>query len=391
MGWSLHRKPGLTTHNPTASYKGFTILTPVGGEWTYLIDMDGLVVHGWRFPGLRPEYAYFTEEGRLLARCLDAGPPKTPFKPSMEDDPPMPLEDRARTLPSNYRYLIEADWDGNILWRHEDPLLHHDFWRTKRDTVLVTRFVQMEKALSDRVRGPKRSRKSHHPLLTDEIQEIDRAGKVVWSVRLDEVLDPAKDPIGILERRIEWTHTNSVCDSDDGSKILFSSKYTNRVGVIDKATKTLEWRFGDPVTSGQHHARWLPNGNLHIFDNGTRREGLPYSRVIELKPDSREIVWEYQANPPMSFFSPNVSSADRLPNGNTLICEGLSGRIFEVTRAGETVWEWHNPFPQTVRGNQRSFLLWRAHRYSPDHPALAGRDLTPDGFRALNRMHGLWS
>jgi hypothetical protein len=53
------------------------------------------------------------------------------------------------------------------------------------------------------------------------------------------------------------------------------------------------------------------------------------------------------------------------------------------------VWEWNNPFVQTIRGAQRSFLLWRAHRYSPDHPALAGRDLDPDRFRALNRLHGL--
>ena len=247
----------------------------------------------------------------------------------------------------------------------------------------------MEKALSDRVRGPGKARRSHHPMLTDEFQEINRAGEVVWSVRLDEVLDPSLDPLGPLERRIEWTHANSVCENDEGTQVLFSSKNTNRVGVIDKATKTLVWRFGHPVTSGQHHARWLPNGNIHIFDNGIRREGLPFSRVIEVKPETKEIVWEYQANPPFAFFTPNVSSADRLPNGNTLICEGISGRLFEVTRRGETVWEWHNPFVETVRGTQLSFMLWRAHRYSADHAALTGRDLDPARFRALNAQFGL--
>ncbi|HWA60896.1 MAG TPA: aryl-sulfate sulfotransferase [Caulobacteraceae bacterium] len=389
MGWSQFRQPGVTHHNVAYSFKGYTLVTPIGGDEVLLIGMDGQVVHRWRLEGLRPEYAYLTAEGTLLARCITPPPPNQPFRPSSEDDPPMPLEERARTLPSNYRFLVEADWDGKVLWKHEDPLLHHDFWKTRRDTFLVTRFVQMDKALSDKVRGERRARRGHHPMLTDEYLEIDRGGNVLWSVRLDEILDPKLDPLGPLERRIEWTHTNSICENEAGTEVLFSCKNANRVGIIDKATKTLVWRFGHPVTSGQHHARWLPNGNIHLFDNGIRREGLPFSRVIEVKRDGQEIAWEYQANPPFSFFSPHISSADRLPNGNTLICEGASGRVFEVTRRGETVWEWHNPFAQAVRGSQTSFALWRAHRYAPDHPALAGNDLDPARHAALNRMHGL--
>ena len=389
MGWSLHRQPGLTHHNRTYSFKGYTLITPIGGDSSYLLDMAGCIVHRWRFADVRPEYGFLTDRGTLLCRTLPPPPPGERFRPSSEDDPPMPLEQRARTLPSNYRFLMEVDFDGQILWRHEDPLLHHDFFATRDDTFLVTRFVQMEKALSDRVRGARRARRSHHPMLTDEFLEVNRAGEVVWSVRLDEVLDPALDPLGVLERRIEWTHTNAICQSDDGTQVLFSCKNANRVGIIDKATKKLVWRFGHPVTSGQHHARWLPNGNIHIFDNGTRREGLPYSRVIEVDPKTDAIVWEYQANPPFSFFSPNVSSAERLANGNTFICEGLSGRIFEVTRTGEVVWEWQSPFNHTIRGTQVSFMLWRAHRYGADHPALAGRDLDPARHRALNQRYGL--
>jgi hypothetical protein len=389
MGWSLFRQPGLTFHNPAYSFKGYTLITPVGGDSVFLLDMSGRVAHQWRFADVRPEYAYLTDRGTLLYRSVAAGPPNPNFKPASEDDPPMPLEERARLLPSNYRYLREANWEGETLWQHEDPLLHHDFFHTRNDTFLVTRFVQMEKALSDRVRGERRSRRGHHPMLTDEFLEVNRAGEVVWSVRLDEVLDPKLDPLAPLERRIEWTHTNSICEDPDGTRVLFSCKNASRVGIIDKATRQLTWRFGHPVTSGQHHARFLPGGNVHIFDNGLRREGLVHSRVIEVEPATSKIVWEYQANPPFAFFSPHVSSADRLPNGNTLVCEGVSGRIFEVTRRGETVWEWHNPFTHTLRGSQTSFMLWRAHRFAPDHPALLGRDLDPARYRALNDQHGL--
>ena len=198
MGWSMHRKPGLTFHNPAYSFKGYTIATPVGGDSVLLLDMAGRVVHQWRFADVRPEYAYLTERGTLLYRSLPPPPADFRFKPASEDDPPMPLEERARVLPSNYRYITEANWAGETLWRHEDPLLHHDFFATRDDTVLVTRFVQMDKALSDQVRGWNKARRSHHPMLTDEIQEVNRAGEVVWSVRLDEILDPKLDPLGPL-------------------------------------------------------------------------------------------------------------------------------------------------------------------------------------------------
>ena len=390
MGWSMHRPPGVTFHNAAASFKGYTLLTPIGGDSTLLIDMQGRVVHRWLFSDVRPEYAYLLDNGNLLYRSL----PKVsaaPFKPASEDDPPMPLQERARTLPSNYLYLREADWQGNTVWQYEHPLMHHDFHKTVDNTYLVSRFVQMEKSASDRVRGDMRAKRGHHPLLTDEYVEVNAAGEEIWSVRLDAVLDPKLDPIGPLERRIEWTHTNAICTDDANARVLFSCKNINRVGIIDKATRTLTWRFGHPVTSGQHHARWLPNGNIHIFDNGLRREGLPYSRVIEVNPSTNEIVWQYQSNPPFSFFSPNVSSADRLANGNTLICEGLSGRVFEVNQGGELVWEWNSPFSNTIRGTQISQMLWRAHRYSPSHPALLGHAHELD-FRlhmSLNRMYGL--
>ena len=84
----------------------------------------------------------------------------------------------------------------------------------------------------------------------------------------------------------------------------------------------------------------LDSGNLLIFDNGLRRG---WSRVIELDPLTGEIAWEYRADPPESFYSKSRGSSQRLPNGNTLICESDRGRAFEVTASGEVVWEWLNP------------------------------------------------
>ena len=118
-----------------------------------------------------------------------------------------------------------------------------------------------------------------------------------------------------------------------------------------------------------------------------------FSRVIEVNPVSNEIVWEYAGEPPISFYSQATSSADRLPNGNTLICEGTPGRIFEVTANKDIVWEYIFPIftriaPLTPGGRTESNnSLFRAHRYGPDYPAFKGRDLDPARYANFNRLY----
>jgi hypothetical protein len=88
-----------------------------------------------------------------------------------------------------------------------------------------------------------------------------------------------------------------------------------------------------------------------------------------------------------SFYAPFISGAQRLENGNSLIAAGTGGELFEVTRAGEIVWEYRNPFSGSVRNadgsppqpglDENPFALFRATRVARDHPALAGRTLAP--------------
>jgi hypothetical protein len=115
--------------------------------------------------------------------------------------------------------------------------------------------------------------------------------------------------------------------------------------------------------------------------------------VVEVDPNTNQIKWEYLGQPPISFFSTNISSAERLPNGNTLTCEGAPGRIFEVTLNQEIVWEYINPFfaagGRVAGGNpgDRTNSMFRAHRYGPEHPALQGKDLDPARYANLNRLY----
>jgi len=84
-----------------------------------------------------------------------------------------------------------------------------------------------------------------------------------------------------------------------------------------------------------------------------------YSRIIEFDPVTLEIVWEYKDG--KRFYSYFISSAQRLPNGNTLICEGAKGRIFEVTREGEIVWEYISP-PLSRVATKPDYIIYRAYR-----------------------------
>jgi hypothetical protein len=247
---------------------------------------------------------------------------------------------------------------------------------------------EVPERLADRVRGGARRPREKFPrLLSDDIVEIDPSGSELRRMHLYDLLDPVRDPICPLEQRWEWTHLNSL-DVTASGDILFSCRSNSRVGLIDGTSGRLVWKYGAPNVVHQHHASALDNGNVQIFDNGMHRIGLPYSRVVEVDPRTSAVAWEYAGEPPEQFFSGHISGAERQPNGNVLVCEGASGRLFEITRRGETVWEWVTPFVANTAGLMRAWIF-RAHRYAPDQAGLDTRSLDPARHADFNRLHGL--
>ena len=124
-------------------------------------------------------------------------------------------------------------------------------------------------------------------------------------------------------------------------------------------TGEVSWEFGPGELSGQHNPTLLETGNILVYDNRNAGTG---SRVAEIFPETGEIVWEYEAE---GFYSGHISGAQRLLNGNTLICEGAEGRIFEVDPEGNIVWEHFSPDDAQV---------FRATRYEVEE--IAWPDLT---------------
>jgi len=168
-----------------------------------------------------------------------------------------------------------------------------------------------------------------------------------------------------------------------------SLRASNEVIKINYKTGEIIKRYGKGKIFHQHDARELDNGNIMILDNGNHRHeyGPNYSRVIELDPDTDEIVWEYRADLPSDFYSPVCAGAERLPSGNTVICDSWTGRIFEVTHDRELVWEYISPFIGQQVGMDTT-MMWRAHRYAPDYPGLKGKNLDPKRLVRENQMFG---
>jgi hypothetical protein len=240
--------------------------------------------------------------------------------------------------------------------------------------------------------------------------------------------------------KADWIHANGLDYNAEYDQIILSAHNFGEAWVIDHSTTTEEaashsgglrgkggdllYRWGNPWAYrrgdstnqqlfAQHNTQWIREGlqgagHMMAFCNGWGRPGgQSYSTVVEWAPacDSNgdypmpdsgkpfgpdSAYWVYQGNPPTSFYSRNGSGAQRLPNGNTLVCEQRNGRIFEVAPDTQIVWTYVNPMVDTMAYNQADTIPWdargedringifRAYRYAPGYPGLAGKELTPD-------------
>jgi hypothetical protein len=338
---------GLRAWNPEAAYNGFTIFKTGGASPIYLINMEGSVVHSWTLP-YQAQYGYLTERGTL-------------FFNGLIPNPAFP----GRTAQCGV--ALEADWNGNVLWEVRNPDHNHDGIRLRNGNVLLSCSAVLPIEIAARVRGG--LPRTEHPWGMDGnyLQEITVDGQVVWEWRAWEHLDPEVDGIPWpMDSRDTWTLANSVAEWPNGD-ITVSFRNISQLVTVSRPSGEIQWKLGSPPLSGQHAPVPLPNGNLLVFDNGPHRfdHSLPYSRVLEFAVPSGEIAWQFQEPRVQDFFSPRISNAQRLPNGNTLINEGSFGRFFEVTAAGEVVWEYVNPYFTTTPAGQVN-QVFRAYRYSAE-------------------------
>jgi hypothetical protein len=229
--------------------------------------------------------------------------------------------------------------------------------------------------------------------------------------------EPDEEELAKRDASGDWLHTNCVSYHPLHDLILLSSPELNEIFIIDHSTTIEEaagdtggrfghggellWRWGNPRNYGagtdadrqlwyQHHPTFIdgPSGELRVlvFNNGSGRPGKSYSSVEELvlpfdaktgfaRAEGAAFgpaapVWTY-ANPD-GFYSAFISGAERLASGNTLVCCGAAGRVFEVTPAGQVVWDFYSPLggdvtPPEHAGKAPPLALFRSTRLARDH------------------------
>lgn len=192
-----------------------------------------------------------------------------------------------------------------------------------------------------RVQGGAFGRTHPDGIWGDYIREINPAGETVWEWHMHDHIEIEKYPNAPMSGRVEWAHPNSIMMTPEGD-VMVSWRHANLIAVIDKKTNQFKFEWSGLELGFQHDFQVLENGNYMVFINQDLGPGSG-SRVLEFDPKTKETVWEYRGNPRYTFSSPFISGAQRLSCGNTLICEGMWGRIFEVTQEKELVWEYVSP------------------------------------------------
>ncbi len=324
------RRRGVTHFVPGRAQAGSNFFHSRTQNLARLVDMNGRVLHVWRAgdPRDRWHHAEPAAGGDLLVIV-------------------------------NGRSLLRLDWSSTVLWTLE-LVAHHD--------IALDAAGRIHTLSSERVDFPFRS--GRVPVVDEFVAVISPDGRLLRRVsllalfgdrippaRLEAIRDRTRglgprlrDLLGWRDADVEQgevLHANSVeiLDRDVpglGSRgnALISLRELDLIAVVDLDTERVVWSWGEGQLEAQHQPSLLDDGNLLVFDNGTRRG---YSRVIEVEPASGRIVWEFSGNPQRSLRSRRKGGCQKLPNGNVLITESEKGRAFEVTRRGETVWSFLNP------------------------------------------------
>jgi len=355
------RGTGLVGHDPALAFDGYTLYAPLSaggtdGGLVRLVDMAGEVVHEWRLPWRPGRHARILPNGNLAYNGVHPDGPEL-----------FGFWDKYRG-----GVMAEIAPDGTVVREHRDPMAHHDAHHLGEGRLLYTTLEALDPRDASAIRGGVPGTEHEGVLHADVITEVDAEGRETWRWRAIEHLDPADYVLQPQYPREHWPLINSVWPLADGN-VLASLRSVSSVVVIDRSSGKVVWRLGPEVLAQQHNAHELPGGNYLIFDNGVFRSGesVPYSRVIEVDPATKEIVWSYRDTQPEAFFTPFMGSAQRLPNGNTLAVESAFGRIVEVTAAGTVCWEYVVPelAPYTDPRLSRTVFapsnaIFRAYRYA---------------------------
>lgn len=423
-----------TILNTEEAYNGYTLFTPMSSTQTFLVNNCGEVVNQWSsvfFPGVA---VYLLENGDLLRSCKVSN-----------TEIPLPgiggrIEryDWDNNLIWSYNYSTETTSqhhdiyplpNGNILILAIDIINEQDVIQMGRDTALIPQqqiYDEQIIEIQPNSTGATIVWEWHisDHLIQDYDSSKDNFGAVADNPQLVDF-----NFIGIGGPGANWLHANSLQYNEELDQIILSTRLLGEFYIIDHSTTTSEaashtggiygkggdvlYRWGNPQVYrhgtaddkqlfGQHKPHWIANGlpdegKIMVFNNGIAREPS-FSEILVIDPpmdtpgfytNPAESAYgpiasdyTYPDEPNENFYSPILSSGQRLENGNTLICEGNKGHFLEINIDNNIVWEYISPINSQETLSQGDdpgvspHSVFRAEKFGEGYPAFIGRDMT---------------
>lgn len=353
----------IVLHARGRAYPGLNFYTSGHAPEAVLIDMEGRVLHRWRssFERSLPDAAgrkqkpdagfwrraYLFENGEILALHEGLG-------------------------------IVRLDRDSRRVWSRAYPV-HHDLHVAADGRIFVlTREAHLVPSVSRKM-----------PVLEDYVSILDPAsGEEQARISLLECFENSPQHDWRAAARAFWQrertrrladnpgdlfHTNSLEHLDGriaerappfrAGSFLISLCHLDMIAVVDLERRRIDWTLGG-IFGLPHDPTVAVDGTILVFDNNWQPGR---SRVVALDPVRGEAVWEYRGTERRPFFSRTCGTAASLPNGNVLVTESDAGRAFEVTSAGEIVWEFYNPHRAGERGELIA-TLFEVVRLPADFP-----------------------
>jgi hypothetical protein len=400
-------------NNQNYDDKGYTLFSPISRKTTYLIDHEGSLVHTWDSEYLPGNMGYMISSGCILRAGRDNL---------------LPVLGGGR--------VQKITWDNELIWDFTFAgdlyVQHHDIEPMPNGNVLLV--ARELKTRDEAIQAGRAPHKIIENIVESEfIVEVRptglTTGEIVWEWHAwDHIIqnyDENKDNYGVVEHHPElldinymesgklkdWLHVNTVTYNPELDQILLSSRNFNEIWIIDHSTTSVEasghtggnigmggdiiYRWGNPIAYGAgmqydqelfhpHDAQWIDKGypgedNILIYNNGAWSvdEIVPpmdengfYYKTPENPYGPIDPIWSYKS---FDVYGQHHCGAQRLPDGNTLICNGPRGYFFEVTPDKEVVWEYTNPYGlnKEVCKVRRYYNIFNGSN-PPDPPIISG-------------------
>ncbi len=427
------------------SLNGYTLFNPIRSTSTYLIDNCGRLVKEWESIYTPGNSTYLTEYGNLL-RTASSGVQSNPvfaFGGAGERIQEVDWDNNLlwEFIYSDSTHRMHHDFvqlpNGNLIMPAWELKTAAEAIEAGRDTALLPDGVMWAEFVIEVVPGTGEIVWEWH-IWDHLIQDFDST-KNNYGVIAD---NPGLFDINLTGGPTanggkNQMHINSIDYSPMMDQILINSFFLSEFYIIDHSTTTAQaaghtggnsglggdllYRWGNPqnydhgtadnrTVYGAHNVHWVTSGpdagKIMFFNNGNGRPGGPHSSIDIIVPPVDDYItgryiydpgiayaplapeWSYVADPPESFYSNFLSGAQRLSNGNTLVCSGANGRFFEIDENEEIVWEYVNPVINDggilsqgdtipLFGGRNANIVFRATRYEEGYSGLIDVDLTP--------------